>query len=257
MTLRRFSVAGDEAAAGALELPLPGAGPDGPRAFLSPLAAGDMSLRTPEGNERRAAWLARLGCGRGVAAPNMAHTRRALLCPSASEAPTQEADGLVTGPDGPALVVTVADCMPIMLHDPDSGAYAALHSGWKGTGIMAEGLRLLVERFGARPSRVTACLGPHIGPCCYAVDEARARAFAAEFGRAAAELGEDGRYRLKLREANLALAERLGLGQVAVADDCTACSPALGSYRRQGPDAFTRMAAVVGFGLSRGSGPAR
>lgn len=253
MTLERFSVACDGASAAALELPLPGGGAAGPRAFLSPLAAGDMSLRTAEGNERRAAWLSGLGCRRTVAAPNMAHTRRALYCPPSGEAPAEEADGFVTGPDGPALVVTVADCMPIVLYDPDSGAYAALHSGWKGTGIMVEGLRLLEERFGARPSRVEACLGPHIGPCCYAVDEARARAFAAEFGEAAAGLGEDGRYRLKLREANLALAERLGLGRVAVADDCTACSAALGSYRRQGPEAFTRMAVAVGYGL----GPTR
>lgn len=253
MTLERFSIAGDDTSAAALELPLPGVDAEGPRAFLSPLAAGDMSLRTAEGNERRAAWLASLGCRRPAASPNMAHTRRAFLCSPAGEPPAEEADGLVTGPDGPALVVTVADCMPILLYDPDSGAYAALHSGWKGTGIMAEGLRLLTERFGARPSRVAASLGPHIGSCCYAVDEARARAFAAEFGAASAELGEDGRYRLKLKEANLALAERLGLGRVAVADDCTACSPSLGSYRRQGPEAFTRMAVAVGYGL----GPSR
>lgn len=249
MTLERFTIAGGDASAAAIELPLPSAGAEGPRAFLSPLAAGDMSLRTAEGNERRAVWLSRLGARRAAAAPNMAHTRRALLCPPSGEAPTEEADGFVTGPDGPALVVTVADCMPILLYDPDSGAYAALHSGWKGTGIMAEGLRLLIERFGARPSRVEACLGPHIGSCCYAVDEARARAFAAEFGEAAAELGRDGRYRLKLREANIALAERLGLGRVAVADDCTACSTSLGSYRRQGPEAFTRMAVALGYGL--------
>lgn len=249
MTLERFSIAGDAYTASALELPLPGAGAEGPRAFLSPLAAGDMSLRTAEGNGRRAAWLSRLGARRPAAAPSMAHTRRALYCPPSGDPPTDEADGLVTGPDGPPLVVTVADCMPILLYDPDSGAYAALHSGWKGTGIMAEGLRLLADRFGAQPSRVAASFGPHIGSCCYAVDEARARAFAAEFGEAAAELGGDGRYRLKLKEANLALAERLGLGRVAVADDCTACSASLGSYRRQGPEAFTRMAVAVGYGL--------
>jgi len=69
MTLERFSVAGDDTSAAALELPLPGVGADSPRAFLSPLAAGDMSLRTVEGNERRAAWLSRLGCRRRAAAP--------------------------------------------------------------------------------------------------------------------------------------------------------------------------------------------
>lgn len=253
MTLERYSIAAVGASDSAFELPLPGAGAEGPRAFLSSLAAGDMSLRTADGNERRAAWLSRLGCRRPAAAPNMAHTRRALLCPSSGEAPSEEADGFVTGSDGPALVVTVADCMPILLYDLDSGAYAALHSGWKGTGILAEGLRLLADRFGAQPSRVAATFGPHIGSCCYAVDEARARAFAAEFGEASAELGRDGRYRLKLKEANLALAERLGLGHVAVADDCTACSSSLGSYRRQGPEAFTRMAVAVGYGL----GPVR
>ncbi len=230
-----------------LELDLPGGHARAPRAFLSPRSAGDMAYRPGAGNPLRDAWLSSAGFDPGsMLAVILAHSRRVECVRSPGELAGVESDGIVTDNPGACAVVTVADCMPIFLFDPDSGAFGVLHSGWKGTGILSTAVALMAERFGSRPGRLSVCLGPAIGPCCYPVPEERARAFAAEFGDAAVSR-EGGLPRLDLRAANLALAESLGIATLSAAAECTACEPRLGSYRRQGAGCFTRMAAAIGY----------
>ena len=45
----------------------------------------------------------------------------------------EECDGLITCQSGVGLVVFTADCTPILLHDPVTGAVGAVHAGWRGT----------------------------------------------------------------------------------------------------------------------------
>ncbi|MGD9508769.1 MAG: peptidoglycan editing factor PgeF [Geminicoccaceae bacterium] len=81
-----------------------------------------------------------------------------------------EADALVT--DRPALLLGVltADCGPVLLADPDAGVIGAAHAGWKGalTGVIEEVVAAM-GRLGARSERITAALGPCIGPASYEV----------------------------------------------------------------------------------------
>jgi hypothetical protein len=163
-----------------------------------------------------------------------------------------EADGLVSSRRDVLLTVTVADCLPIFLVDEQTGAFGLVHSGWKGTGIAVEALRVMAEAFGTRPRDVTATIGPGIGPCCYAVSQERYERFRAEFGERAApasdgatEGSERGDFRLDLKAANAQLMESTGVERVYVAADCTCCSPALGSFRRDG-QGFRRMLAFIG-----------
>jgi YfiH family protein len=155
-----------------------------------------------------------------------------------------------------ALAVTVADCLPVFLYDTDTGVYALLHSGWKGTGIVLKALSLMTET-GTRPEAVAALLGPCIRPCCYRVDEERAAAFEAEFGAAAAgdaaayPLGppvrrEGGQPALDLQAANARLLAQAGVRNIAYCENCTFTDLRLGSFRREGP-AYTRMLAVTGY----------
>ena len=44
-----------------------------------------------------------------------------------------ECDALITNEAGTGLVIYTADCTPILLHDPVTGAVGAAHAGWKGT----------------------------------------------------------------------------------------------------------------------------
>ena len=55
--------------------------------------------------------------------------RGKLTVPGASP----ECDALITNEPGVALYVSTADCTPILLHDPVTGAVGAAHAGWRGT----------------------------------------------------------------------------------------------------------------------------
>lgn len=82
--------------------------------------------------------------------------------------PPPVADALATDRPGQWLAILVADCQPILLHEPDRGVVAAIHSGWRGSvaNIVGRTVRTLAEVFGADPERIRAGIGPSLGPCC-------------------------------------------------------------------------------------------
>ncbi len=152
-------------------------------------------------------------------------------------------DGILLDDPKTAAWVTVADCMPIWLHERITGRFGVLHSGWRGTGILSNAIRIMTDGFRTDPANISIILGPAIGSCCYVVDGQRAGAFMAEFGDDTAVF-RDGTWRLDLRRANEGLGRRAGVGSIASVPLCTCCDGRFGSYRRQGAD-FTRMAAVI------------
>src|SRR5512133_2842039 len=140
-------------------------------------------------------------------------------------APAVEADVVVTRTPGVAACVSVADCVPVLLADPETGAVAAVHAGWRGTiaGAAAEGVRALAREAGAPASRLLACVGPSIGPCCYEVSPDLAARFRAELGP---ETVRDGRApHLDLWRANVAVlrAEGMAPERIEVLARCTSC----------------------------------
>ncbi|MGH9345700.1 MAG: polyphenol oxidase family protein [Vicinamibacterales bacterium] len=80
-----------------------------------------------------------------------------------------------------ALAVRAADCVPLLLADPRTGAVAAVHAGWRGTaaGAATAAVDALQRELGAEPSGLVAAIGPSIGPCCYEVGPELVDAFAA------------------------------------------------------------------------------
>lgn len=82
--------------------------------------------------------------------------------------PPPVADALVTDRPGHWLTVLVADCQPVLLHEPDRGVVAAIHSGWRGSvgNIVGKTVRTLAEVYGADPALIRAGIGPSLGPCC-------------------------------------------------------------------------------------------
>jgi len=227
----------------AMELP----GQNAPAAILSTRSAGSMRFIPGEPNLLREAWLGSMGFDpESVLSLPLVHSRRVYRARVPGDLSGLEGDGLVTDNPAACAVLTVADCMPIFLFDPDSAAFGVLHSGWKGTGILAVACTLMAADFGTRASRLSVAFGPRIGVCCYPVDKERADVFSAEFGSSAV-VWLEGKPRLDLVAANLALAENLGITSITVAETCTSCELNLGSYRREGPLEFTRMAAAIGY----------
>lgn len=81
-----------------------------------------------------------------------------------------EADGMVTSIPGIALGIQTADCVPVLLFDPEAHVIGALHAGWKGAflGICEEALTQM-EKLGANRHSVLATLGPSISQQTYEV----------------------------------------------------------------------------------------
>jgi YfiH family protein len=224
-------------------IPLPSA-PRSLQAGISLRAAGDLR----QGSAGRAAFFRALGLPLElVYSCRQVHSRRvlALRFEDPEAIAERQADGLACARADCLLSVTVADCLPIFIYDRRGGAFALVHSGWQGTGIVMEGVRVLGEEFGADPGSLAAVMGPGIGPCCYAVDTGRAELFRRQFGGRTVREASDGRLFLDLRAANAALLEADGVGEVHAAAECTACTGELFSFRRDGPG-FGRMAAFIG-----------
>jgi YfiH family protein len=176
------------------------------------------------------------------------HSREVLVV-SRHNRPGAPADGMLSADRGIVLSVTAADCLPVFLYDTETGAFGLLHSGWRGTGIVSEALRLMAGQWRTRPGALAAVLGPCIGACCYGVDEERAAAFEREFGAGAVrrEEAEGGTRRfLDLKAANAGLLEAAGVRNIAVCGDCTFTDERLGSFRREGRS-YTRMMALAGY----------
>lgn len=95
----------------------------------------------------------------------------------------QKFDALAS--DLPDLLIGVktADCVPILIGDPVSGAFAAVHAGWRGTArsIAKKGVETLAGEFGARPGSMFAAIGPSACGRKYEIGKDVIDAFAENF----------------------------------------------------------------------------
>ena len=91
------------------------------------------------------------------------------------------ADALVTGRPGLALGIVTADCAPVLFADSQAGVVGAAHAGWRGAlaGILEATVAAMVA-LGARPSRISAAVGPCIAQASYEVAADMTRALDAD-----------------------------------------------------------------------------
>jgi len=164
-----------------------------------------------------------------------------------------EGDAMATQARGIALAVQFADCLPVLIADPEKGGVAAIHSGWRGTlrRILSKTIGAMGSAFGSRPQDLLVAIGPGIGACCYEVGPEVVDCFKQEYpGVALAEpnYNKPGKHNLDLRRAlNVQLSEAgVDFGKVFDMCACTCCNPdEFFSYRREG--AFSgRMMGVIG-----------
>jgi purine-nucleoside/S-methyl-5'-thioadenosine phosphorylase / adenosine deaminase len=121
----------------------------------------------------------------------------------------EKVDGHTTTAAGLALLVLVADCLPVALASPSRAAM--LHCGWRGLagGIVERAL----EGFSDIPAAV---VGPGIGACCYEVGQEVLDAFADLDGVAAGRM-------LDLRAVAEAKLRAAGVERIEHVDLCTYC----------------------------------
>jgi len=159
-----------------------------------------------------------------------------------------EADALWTSSVGSAVAVRVADCVPLVLVDPDGRRVAAVHSGWRGTDLrIATRVVKSLQSKGAVAARLLAAIGPSIRGCCYAVSPELAARFSAAFGSTVVRIG-GARHYLDLSAAVHATLRESGLRDehIDIVSGCTSCAAAdFFSHRRDGGTTGRQMGFVV------------
>lgn len=73
-------------------------------------------------------------------------------------------DIVSTSMTGVCIGVSTADCIPVLLYDPDTRATAAIHAGWRGTvqNICQHAVMAMQQYYGSLPEHLHAIIGPGI-----------------------------------------------------------------------------------------------
>lgn len=106
-----------------------------------------------------------------LAIPLQSHSEN--ICSVNTPGEYEDCDALITNTKGLALIITIADCVPILLFDPIQNAIGVVHAGWRGTAnaIVKRALYKMKEEFRTDIKNVLAFIGPSAGVCCYEVSE--------------------------------------------------------------------------------------
>jgi len=132
------------------------------------VGSGDARDKVMENRARVAAWFG-LPLEK-LATVHQVHSPDVLVVDGTYAGERPQVDAMVTTVPGVALGVLSADCGPILFADGENGVIGAAHAGWKGTltGVLENTIEAMVS-LGAVRERVTAVLGPSIGPESYEV----------------------------------------------------------------------------------------
>ncbi len=161
-----------------------------------------------------------------------------------------ECDGLITNTPGVALAVFTADCTPVLLYDPVTGAVGAVHAGWRGTalGIAGKAVQAMCAHYGCVPENIRAAIGPNIGQCCFETDRDVADAMRKSYGPAAEPYlrPENEKFYVDLKGLNALCLSRAGVESVDISGDCIRCQPErYFSHRLQGARRGSQGAIIV------------
>lgn len=152
----------------------------------------------------------------------------------------QYCDALVSNTPNILLAVKTADCVPVLIGDAKTGAFAAVHAGWSGTSasIVMCAIKQLEGEYGARAEDLRAAIGPAANSCCYEVGSEVIDQFKERFAQSAHLFTptREGHARIDLQTANRDQLAGAGVSpeRIHVAPFCTMDRTDLFfSYRRE------------------------
>jgi hypothetical protein len=163
-------------------------------------------------------------------------------------------DAMVTDRRDCVIAINTADCLPLLLVDPEAGVIAAIHCGWRGTvAHIVDNAVARMIRLGATPANIRAAIGPCIGPECFEVGEEVASQFPAStllrspyfapqspssttVAEAEAEAVQYAKPHVDLGKAVALQLTALGVPAEAIPAPlaCSVCDPRFHSVRREG-----------------------
>jgi purine-nucleoside/S-methyl-5'-thioadenosine phosphorylase / adenosine deaminase len=157
-----------------------------------------------------------------------------------SRGDTLYCDAIVSDACGVLAGVKTADCVPILIGDPKTGAFAAVHAGWRGSlaEVAGKALARMTAEYQTKPEDVLVAIGPAAASCCYEVGRKVIEAFGNSFADQQSlfkETREDHAC-INLLEANRRqlVSEGVNPDRIFTAPLCTMCRTDLFfSYRRE------------------------
>jgi len=162
-------------------------------------------------------------------------------------------DALTAQLKGVTLGVQTADCLPLLIGDKRTGAFAAVHAGWRGTlkGILARTIESMQHEFETCSADAIIAIGPGLQQCCFEVGPEVEEAFRNHFSYGASLFSrkspnENGH--LDLIEANIRQLVEMGVSRdrIYVSDLCTKCRTDIFFSHRGGRTPGSRMIGVIG-----------
>jgi len=171
------------------------------------------------------------------------HGRDVWYAGAEAAEPPGPVDAMFTDVPGRALCVLVADCVPVLVADPQARIVGVAHAGREGVAAgVVPALVSAMTAAGATAARLRAVTGPAICGGCYEVP-AELQARVSAHVPAAACATAAGTCGLDIAAGVRAQLELAGVGQVGADGRCTRESPDLYSYRRDGQTG--RMAGLI------------
>jgi len=158
---------------------------------------------------------------------------------------SDDSDALYTNVKNNYLAVSIADCIPILLYEPEKKIISAVHSGWKGTcnKILTKNIMILKKEFNIDENFLYAYIGPGISQKNFQVGNDVAELF-----DEGVKIFKDEKYYVDLKKDNFLQLISSGVKEnnIEVSDLCTfENSDLLHSYRRD-KDKSGRMLAIIG-----------
>ncbi|MFO7807578.1 MAG: polyphenol oxidase family protein [Candidatus Moraniibacteriota bacterium] len=205
--------------------------------FLSEKADGDMKLSGKESLANRKVYLEKNKLnGFEINSARLKHGKEVEIIKKVESKIIEEADGLLSGERGLILTVTVADCLPIYLFDPETRVYGVLHAGWRSLekGIIKEAAEKMRHSFNIDSKRILAGIGAGIGACHFEVKEDFKERFS-DFPQFFIYQKEKTFFNLKGLAKFLLLQEGVFEENISVKADCAYClENKYFSFRRDG-----------------------
>ncbi len=153
-------------------------------------------------------------------------------------------DALFSQKAGYKLGISIADCVAILLYDPEHKAIAAVHSGWRGSAlnIVGKAVKKLADCYQSQPQDLRAYISPAARACHYEIGPEVAEQFDDKF-----ITKRDGRLYLENQEVvkDQLLKANLDPNNIELDAQCTIHNEEFQSFRRDG-DKAGRMIAYIG-----------
>lgn len=166
-------------------------------------------------------------------------------------------DGLITNKPGINLMLTYADCTPILIYDPINNAIGNIHSGWRGTvqKIGLKAIEKMKEEYCSKPDELIVCIGPCIKQCHFEVSSDVKEIFEKEFSYLNRNNDiikknekEKGKYFIDTTLINRLILERAGVRPENIIDSniCTVCNYDIVHSYRKDREKSGRNIAIIG-----------